>query len=139
MKSGGLPLTHEIIKRKKVLFIIRCLVTGLKPSLIYIRMAFFSRLSASESNSVTQRNIHLQCYPNPFHTETEIWISCPAAGNVRLEIYNSAGQLMDVLVDHLFTSGDYSLKWNPGELSFGIYYCRLYTARENSTIKLVYR
>ncbi len=111
---------------------------GVKAVLDFYRDGFFSMLSASESNSATLRTDHLQCYPNPFHNETEIWISCPVAGNIRLEIYNSADQLVDVLVDHLFTSGDYSLKWNPVELSSGTYYCRLYTERESSTIEPVY-
>ncbi len=59
-----------------------------------------------------------QNYPNPFNPSTFISYSLPVSGNVKLSVYNSAGQLVK-------TSGRYSITFDAANLSSGIYFYKL--------------
>jgi len=50
-------------------------------------------------------------YPNPFNPTTTIIYNVPKASNVKIEIYNSLGQLVNVLRDSFHNSGRYNLIW----------------------------
>jgi len=66
-----------------------------------------------------------QNYPNPFNPSTEIRFSVPATSVVRLQVYNSIGQLVMTLVDGTVEAGNYSAKLNGSSLTSGIYLYRL--------------
>lgn len=66
-----------------------------------------------------------QNYPNPFNPTTTISYSIPRNGNVRLEVYNGAGQLVDVLVDGYRVAGSHMAVWNTGNHAAGTYFYRL--------------
>ena len=51
-------------------------------------------------------------YPNPFNPSTNIEFALPEPGNVRLEIYNTLGQLVRVLADAQYSAGLHTLVWN---------------------------
>lgn len=52
-------------------------------------------------------------YPNPFNPVTSIRFSLPEQSNVRLEVYNTLGQRVKVLIaDELYEPGVYSFVWN---------------------------
>ncbi len=57
-------------------------------------------------------------YPNPFNPTTTINYTVPKASNVKIEIYNSLGQRVNVLKDSFHEAGKYNLVWN-GKNSFG--------------------
>jgi len=57
-------------------------------------------------------------YPNPFNPTTTIDYTVPKASNVKIEIYNSLGQRVNVLKDSFHEAGKYNLVWN-GKNSFG--------------------
>jgi hypothetical protein len=75
-----------------------------------------------------------QNYPNPFNPSTLISFSLQSASNVKLIIYNSLGQNVKVLENGFKSAGDYSIIFNGGELSSGIYFYRL-TAGQFSQVK----
>ncbi len=62
-----------------------------------------------------------QNYPNPFNPETTIKYSVPMASNVQIEIYNTLGQKVDVLLNGIKEKGNYELKYNAGRLATGTY------------------
>lgn len=69
-------------------------------------------------------------YPNPFNPTTTIDYSVPKASNVKIEIYNSLGQRVNVLKDSFHEAGKYNLVWNGrnslgGLVSSGIYFYRM--------------
>jgi hypothetical protein len=66
-----------------------------------------------------------QNYPNPFNPSTEIRFSVPTTSVVRLQVYNSIGQVVATLVDGTVAAGTYTTKLNGSNLSSGIYLYRL--------------
>ena len=78
---------------------------------------------------ILEINLH-QNYPNPFNPTTTINYSVPKASNVKIEIYNSLGQLVNVLKDSFHEAGKYNLVWNGknssgNSVSSGIYFYRM--------------
>jgi photosystem II stability/assembly factor-like uncharacterized protein len=66
-----------------------------------------------------------QNYPNPFNPSTTIEYSIPESGNVKLEVYNSLGEKVSVLVNEHKEARYHKINFNAGELSSGIYYYRI--------------
>jgi hypothetical protein len=71
-----------------------------------------------------------QNYPNPFNPTTTMNYTIPKGGNVRLEIYNSLGEIVNILQDSYQDAGNHSITWtgkdsNGNSLSSGIYFYRL--------------
>ncbi|MBT7788040.1 MAG: T9SS type A sorting domain-containing protein [Calditrichaeota bacterium] len=69
--------------------------------------------------------IDLQAFPNPFNSTTTITYGLPVQSDVSLQIFNTHGQLVDVLVDHEMQVGMNSIEWNANGQSAGIYFVRL--------------
>ncbi len=63
-----------------------------------------------------------QNYPNPFNPVTTIKYSIPADSKVRLEIYNSLGEVVSVLSNKIQLAGTYEENYNASNLSSGIYF-----------------
>lgn len=69
----------------------------------------------------------LRNYPNPFNPATTIAYHVPISGAVKLAVYNTAGQQVEVLVEQVQQAGDYQIRWQPEELSSGVYVYQLET------------
>ncbi len=73
-----------------------------------------------------------QNYPNPFNPSTHIPFQMAAAGEVRLAIFNQAGQMVRILTDGMVTAGWHEVIWdgcdmNGAQVPSGTYYCRMVT------------
>jgi hypothetical protein len=68
-----------------------------------------------------------QNYPNPFNPTTTIDFSIPKAGYVNLTIFNVLGQKIATLIDGNRNAGNYSVRFDAGNLSTGWYIYRLQT------------
>ncbi len=66
-----------------------------------------------------------QNYPNPFNPSTIISYQLPVSSKVVLKIYDLLGREVATLVDDRQHAGNYSVKFNAGSLSSGIYFYRL--------------
>jgi hypothetical protein len=66
-----------------------------------------------------------QNFPNPFNPSTSIGFSIPRGGSVRLEVFNTSGQIMDVLVDGYLPAGSYLERWDGSRCASGVYFYRL--------------
>jgi hypothetical protein len=80
--------------------------------------------------------------PNPFNPSTSIGFFLPQPGNVRLEIFDVNGRLIDVLANQHYTSGEHSIDWNGTDrsgasVSSGVYFYRLTTGKESLSRKMV--
>lgn len=64
-------------------------------------------------------------YPNPFNAMTTITFELPEAGNVTLEIFNVAGQKVDVLANGSHEAGRHNVVWNASKYPSGVYFYRL--------------
>ncbi|MBN2354868.1 T9SS type A sorting domain-containing protein [candidate division KSB1 bacterium] len=73
-------------------------------------------------------------YPNPFNPSTTISYNLPKSAVVNISVYNVKGQLVKTLVYKKQEPGYYSIYWNAGNLSSGVYLYRI-DAGEFSTIR----
>ena len=64
-------------------------------------------------------------YPNPFNATTNISFNIATEGNVSLQIYNLAGQLVEILIDSPMEAGYHSVNWDASAYSSGIYFYKL--------------
>jgi beta-glucosidase len=69
-------------------------------------------------------------YPNPFNPSTTINYELAKSGFVKLEIYNSIGQLVKILENKFHNPGSYSIVWNGKDdkgntMPSGIYFYRI--------------
>ncbi len=63
-----------------------------------------------------------QNYPNPFNPSTTIKYSLPVESTVKINIYNSLGEMIETLVSEMQSSGNYEVTWNAQNYSSGVYY-----------------
>jgi hypothetical protein len=61
-------------------------------------------------------------YPNPFNGSATVSISLPAAGNLAVMVYNTAGQLVAMLHDGSIGAGAHSLSFDGSQLASGLYF-----------------
>lgn len=77
-----------------------------------------------------------QNYPNPFNPSTNISYDIPAAGHVRLAVYDVTGRLVRVLVDQTQPAGSYIMPFEASSLTSGLYLIRLESAGLVATGKM---
>ena len=75
-----------------------------------------------------------QNYPNPFNPSTEIKYSIPLKSFVNIKIFNILGKEVKTLVNEIKDAGEYSINFNAGSLTSGIYFYRI-SAGEYTSIK----
>ncbi len=83
-----------------------------------------------------------QNYPNPFNPSTQIRFDLPQATKVKLEIFNSLGQLVTTLADEVQSAGSYTITWNGQSrsginVSSGLYFVRLQAGDFVNTKKML--
>ena len=78
-----------------------------------------------------------QNYPNPFNPQTTIQYQLKAAGNVKLEVYDLTGRLVQTIVDEYKQAGNYTMIWDARNVSSGIYLYRLQTKKFVSVRKCI--
>ncbi len=76
-----------------------------------------SREVASINNYMLYQN-----YPNPFNPSTLIQYDVAFEGMVKLDVYNSLGELVTVLFNGIQKKGIYSINFNGSNLPSGVYY-----------------
>ena len=77
------------------------------------------------SDSEIPKNYKITNYPNPFNPVTKITFDIPNEGNVRITIFNTAGQKIAELINEYKTAGSYQVDFNGNNLASGIYYYRI--------------
>jgi hypothetical protein len=63
-----------------------------------------------------------QNYPNPFNSRTTIHYQLNEPAEVKLRVFNIAGQEIALLVRARQNPGRYEIEWNAGDLPSGVYY-----------------
>lgn len=80
-----------------------------------------------------------QNYPNPFDQSTTIDFSIDKPSHVKLSIFNSIGQEIDVLVDEFLPAGNHSNRWTPNGVPAGLYFYQLKADGIKETKRLIKR
>jgi hypothetical protein len=87
----------------------------------------FSETSAihAEKESIPDKFALFQNYPNPFNPFTTITYDLARAVNVKLQVFDLTGRLVQKLVDENKPAGHYTIVWNTRNFGSGIYFIRL--------------
>lgn len=78
-----------------------------------------------------------QNYPNPFNPSTRFKFKIPVKSNIKIILYDIGGKTVKNLFEKVLNPGIYSYNLISGELSSGIYFCRLITDSRSFTRKIV--
>ncbi len=93
-----------------------------------------SNFCESRQTSLSDSFTLNQNYPNPFNTITTIKYGISSCTHVTITVFNLEGRLIKTLVDEDKQSGSYSVTWDSGKLSSGVYFYQLMTDK-NSVIR----
>ncbi|MBU1064794.1 T9SS type A sorting domain-containing protein, partial [bacterium] len=101
--------------------------------------ALYGETSAihSEIQKIPEQFSLSQNYPNPFNPITTIRYQLPESGNVKLQVFDLTGRLIQTLVDEKKQAGEYIVTWNAQNVSSGIYFYRIQTEGFMSVKKCV--
>ena len=74
-----------------------------------------------------------QNYPNPFNPTTSIPFALPFESNVKVNIFDVRGRLVQELINSQLNSGYHNLSWDASHLSSGLYFIQFESSSlENS-------
>ena len=78
------------------------------------------------ANGSRPRQFQLQQnFPNPFNAVTSIQFSLPNSGDVRIEVFDVYGEVVDVLEDSRLPGGSHMVRWDASNAASGVYFCRM--------------
>jgi hypothetical protein len=78
-----------------------------------------------------------QNYPNPFNPVTQIRFGLPKSSEVKIEVYNSFGQRVAVLLNTKKLAGYHVVQFDGSGLASGIYFYRLHADRFSKVKKMI--
>jgi hypothetical protein len=92
----------------------------------------------SDNADVIPLNFALgDAYPNPFNSTTVIPFAMPQAADVNLSLYDLEGRMVADLISGRMSAGNHSVVLEAGNLTAGIYICRLETSDFSAVRKVV--
>jgi hypothetical protein len=74
--------------------------------------------------------------PNPFNPATTISFRLAKAGKVTVEIFNTAGQKVDTVLNASMSAGGHSVTWNASRFSAGVYFYTVKSGDFSKTLKM---
>ena len=77
-------------------------------------------------------------YPNPFNPSTTISFELPETQNVKINIFDLRGSLVQTLVNGSMDAGRYSILWNAENQASGVYFYRMEAGSFQATQKMMY-
>ncbi len=104
-------------------------------SILVKKQFIISRDSVDVINNISQVKNDLFTYPNPMLNYTNIIYSLSKTFDIKIKIFNILGEEVITLEDETKPEGEYLVKWEPGNISAGIYLCVLENKTENIKTK----
>ena len=78
-----------------------------------------------------------QNFPNPFNPVTTIVYGLPRASEVKIEVYNIAGQIVMSLEDGYKPAGYHKVTFDATQLASGLYFYRVQAGKFNKIMKMI--
>lgn len=94
-------------------------------------------ISATQSDFISSRFALKDCYPNPANTFTTIEFRINTTSQVHLQLFDSQGKALKVLLDQTMEAGEHSVQVDLHEFKPGIYLYKLKSGFLKDTKKLV--
>lgn len=88
-------------------------------------------------NEIPSSYILQQNYPNPFNPSTKINFAIPKEGLVSLKIYDMLGREVTTLFNDNLKAGTYTIDFNAGLLTSGIYFYKLQSGTFTDVRKMI--
>jgi hypothetical protein len=74
--------------------------------------------------------------PNPFNPSTTISFTLVKPGKVTVEVFNSAGQKVDTVVNGGMSAGSHTVTWNASKFAAGMYFYTVKSGEFSRTMKM---
>ncbi len=84
-----------------------------------------------------QEFVLLHNYPNPFNPSTALTYQLAQPEHVTLAVYDVLGKQIALLINGVQQPGSHNVTWNAGDLPSGVYFVRLVSESQQSTIKMM--
>ncbi len=100
----------------------------------------FTRGEAVSSEFIVDQPLEFslhQNYPNPFNPSTTLSFDLPEASHVRMDIFNSVGQLVQTVMNEQRSAGKHTVRFNASGLSSGVYLYKITTDNFSQTKKML--
>ncbi|MCK4980948.1 MAG: M6 family metalloprotease domain-containing protein, partial [Candidatus Delongbacteria bacterium] len=88
-----------------------------------------------EDESIPYQTKLVGNYPNPFNPDTNISFTIGEDSNVKINIFNENGALVNTIVSSYIKKGVHSVNWNASEYSTGIYFIIMEVGNYRESIK----
>jgi photosystem II stability/assembly factor-like uncharacterized protein len=88
------------------------------------------------SSKIPEKYLLRQNYPNPFNPSTSIEFDIKKSNNIKIDIFNTAGILIETILNRKLSAGSYKINWDSKNLSSGIYFYRLTTDEFSETKRM---
>ncbi len=82
---------------------------------------------SGRSDIITTGYQLFQNYPNPFNPSTRIKFILPKAQTLKLQVYNTLGQTVRILIEDRVPAGSHEVEFNASHLPSGVYFYKLQT------------
>ncbi len=89
-----------------------------------------------EELRMKDEELRTKVYPNPVISNTNIEYELDKASNVHIEIFNYAGQLVE-LMDETQSTGFHKFQWSTSDLPSGIYFYRIETSDNRASGRII--
>jgi hypothetical protein len=94
-------------------------------------------LNMNDQEVTVPSSLNITAYPNPFNAQVNLQYTVPVEGVVKINIYNTLGELIAPMVNETRSAGSYVENLRTGHLSSGIYYAILQVNDQIKTTKLI--
>jgi hypothetical protein len=102
-----------------------------------LRYSLSPYLNTPKTEQVPDQYNLFQNYPNPFNPATTIKFDIPKSSLVKLSVFDITGKEIEVLANETLNPGSYSVNWDAGKVSSGIYFYRLTAGDFVQTRKMI--
>ena len=79
----------------------------------------------------------LKSYPNPFNPMSNMSFKISIGGEIKLQIYNLNGSLVETLIEKKLHPGQYFTQWDGSTFSSGIYFVKLISSESIISKKII--
>ncbi|MCK7528671.1 MAG: T9SS type A sorting domain-containing protein [Ignavibacteriales bacterium] len=79
-----------------------------------------------------------QNYPNPFNPTTTIRFSLPKQTQLKINLYNMLGELVDTITEGIYETGNYKVTFNASSLPSGSMRYKIESSDFIQTKKMVF-